>query len=76
MIVNCNYETDVKHDERDAIAHFLTLNWLVVKSRFDVPNGFTRVARAGRYDFYANVYETRRETPRYCVINPTNNEEV
>lgn len=75
MIVNCNYENCVTYDERDAIANFLTLNWIVVKSRFDVPNGYTRVARAGRYDFYANIYDTH-ERPRYCVINPQTNKEV
>lgn len=76
MIVNLDYETGVKYNESDAIVEFMAVNWLAVKSRFDVPNGYTRVARAGRYDFYANVYETRRETPRYCVINPQTNKEV
>ena len=70
MIVNRDCETGVTYDERDAIVDFMTLNWLAVKTRFDVPNGYTRVARAGRYEFYANIYETRRETPRYCVVNP------
>lgn len=75
MIVNRNYETGVKYNESDAIVEFMTVNWLAVKSRFDVPNGYTRVARAGRYDFYANIYDIH-ERPRYCVINPANNKEV
>lgn len=75
MIVNLDYETGVKYNESDAIVEFMTVNWLAVKSRFDVPNNYTRVARAGRYDFYANIYDTH-ERPRYCVINPQTNKEV
>lgn len=76
MIVNRDFEAGVRYNKDDAVVEFMTLNWLVVVDRFSVPNGYTRVARAGRYDFYANVYETRHETPRYCVINPTTNKEV
>lgn len=75
MIVNRDYETGVRYNKNDAIVEFLTLNWLTVKTRFDVPNGYTRVARAGRYDFYANIYDTH-ERPRYCVINSRTNKEV
>lgn len=69
MIVNRNYEVGVRYNKNDAIVEFMAVNWLVVADRFSVPNGYTRVARAGRYDFYANIYDTH-ERPRYCVINP------
>lgn len=75
MIVNRDYEIGVRYNKNDAIVEFLTLNWLIVKTRFDVPNGYTRVARAGRYDFYANIYDTH-ECPRYCVIYSKTNKEV
>lgn len=75
MIVNCDYETGVRYNKNDAIVEFMAVNWLVVADRFSVPNGYTRVARAGRYDFYANIYDTH-ERPRYCVINPQTNKEV
>lgn len=75
MIVNRDFEADIRYDKDDAIVEFMAVNWIVVPDRFSVPNGYTRVARAGRYNFYANIYDAH-ERPRYCVINPNHNKEV
>ena len=75
MIVNRECEIGVKYNKYDAIVEFMDVNWSVVPDRYSVPNGYTRVARAGRYDFYADTFY-EYERPRYCVINPQTNEEV
>lgn len=69
MIIDTNYDSDVMYSAFRMQATYLNRTWDEIKSVNFLPSDkFCKIARAGRFTFYANTDPNDHDTRGFCVI--------
>lgn len=68
MLIDTDSDRDVFYDAMNVQAFFMDKVWVEISAQF-VPERFHKVARCGRYSFYADPDPNDHDSRRYCVVD-------
>jgi len=69
MLINTDNESGVFYDALRVQVDFMNQVWYEIPAERFVPENFHKVARCGRYSFYANPHPNAHDDRRYCVVD-------
>lgn len=69
MLINTDNDSGVFYDAMRVQAHFMDQVWYEVPAERFLPDKFTKIARCGRYSFYADPDPNDHDNRRYCVVD-------
>lgn len=69
MLINTDSDSGVFYDALRVQAVFMDQVWYEVPAERFLPDNFSKVARCGRYSFYANTDPNAHDVRRYCVVD-------
>lgn len=69
MLINTDNESGVFYDALRVQVDFMDQVWYEIPAERFVPENFHKVARCGRYSFYANPDPNAHDDRRYFVVD-------
>lgn len=69
MIIDTHNESGVFYDAMRVQALFMDQVWYEVPAERFLPDKFTKIARCGRYSFYADPDPNDHDDRRYCIVD-------
>lgn len=69
MLIDTDSDRGVFYDAMRVQAVYMDQVWYEVPAERFLPDNFSKVARCGRYSFYANTDPNAHDVRRYCVVD-------
>ena len=69
MLIDTDSEHYIIYDARECLVFYNGLSWVEVPSERYMSDKSTKIARCGRYSFYANIDPNDLDNSRYCVVD-------
>lgn len=69
MLIDTDNENGVFYDAIRVQAIFMNQVWYEIPAERFVPENLHKIARCGRYSFYADTDPNNHDDRRYCVVD-------
>ena len=69
MIIDTDSEREVLYDQFRMQMRFMDKVWNEIPEERFIPKNFDKIARCGRYTFYADPDPNHHDDRRYCVVD-------